>query len=82
MHCLEGQLWPSPPDRSMSLQDRHVNTVTQTEQEHGSHLDPPRARKMNQMQLFCVQFESQGVESAFPSPPQKLIPPGHLGWSH
>lgn len=67
---LEGQLWPSPPDTSMSLQDRHVNTVKQTEQEHGIHLlDPPPARKTHKMGLLCVWLERQGIESAFPSPP-------------
>jgi len=46
VHSLEGQPWPSPPDTSMSLQDRHVNTVKQTEQEHGIHLlDPPSSKE-------------------------------------
>lgn len=83
VYSLEGQPWPNPPDTSMSLQDRHVNTVKQTEQEHGIHLlDPPPARKTQKMELFCVWFERQGIESAFPSPPQNCIVhiPGHLGF--
>lgn len=77
--------WPSPLDTSMSLQDRHVNTVKQTEQEHGIHLlDPPPARKTHKMGLFCVWLERQGIESAFPClhlhRTLQLIAPGHLGF--
>lgn len=72
---LPGRTALAQPSRHKHVFTRQTCKYCKTNRARAWHSSPdhPPARKTHKMGLFCVWLERQGIESAFPLPPQNSI---------